>query len=144
MTAIPRLWSAFAPEALAAGALENVRLAPGPGVQATLWDPSRSGELVTPPSGWARSTRAIVSWNGTTPPGAWFELALRAGGGGHWTQYYPLAVWSSDPEGPRHACPGEGDGEGTVDTDTLKLARPAERLQIRVRFHPGAPGASPL
>lgn len=137
------LWTAFAREALAGGSFENVALDPGASLHARLLDPSSPGLLVAPPIRRAPFDRAIVSWNGSAPPGGRLELDVRAWIAERWTQFYPLAVWSSTPEGPRHSIPGHGDADGGIETDTLRLTRCAEALQICVRLVPGT-SASPV
>ncbi|HWQ09505.1 MAG TPA: C39 family peptidase, partial [Holophaga sp.] len=133
-------WTAFERISLPGAALENVGLEPAEALRARLVDPSRPGRLTTAPIRLGPFDRAIVSWNGTTPPGSRFELELRAEGPDKWTSFYPLAVWSGELDGPRSSCPGHEDGDGRIDTDVLKLVRPARALQIRVTFQPGASG----
>jgi len=136
------LWTAFDGLALAGSTLENVILEPGWTLRAALQDASRPGWLLSPEIGPGSFDRAVISWNGRTPPGGRLELDLRACRQGAWTGFYPLAVWSSDPEGPRHSCPDPGNPQGGIDTDTLRLHQPAEALQIRVSLR-GAGGNSP-
>jgi len=137
------LWTAFEGEALEGGTFENLTLGPGPGLRATLQDASRPGRLLSPELELGAFDRAIVSWNGTAPAEAWIELKLRARIEGVWTRFYPLALWSSAPEGPRHSQPENGDAEGGIATDTLRLNRLAEALQIQVTLARGT-GEGPV
>ena len=144
MPTSPFLWSCFDRAPLADASLENVSLGPGMSLRATLRDPTHPGLLLTPPLRNMAFDRAIVSWNGSTPLGSSLELDLRAEILGRWTKFYPLAVWSSQPDGPRHSSPGHGDENGCIDTDTLRLSHTAEALQTRVRLVPGRAGSSPV
>lgn len=88
---------------------------------------------------------AIVSWNAETPPGTWIEARLRALVGDRWTKEYVLGVWSLDPVGAlrRQSVADQGDPDGDVDTDTLKLRRPAAGYQVSFTLFSADPTVTP-
>jgi hypothetical protein len=137
------LWLGFEPQALHGASFEGLQLDPGDSLRVTLEPHATAGTLETAPIPARPFDTAIVSWNAEAPPGSWLELSLRARIGARWTQYYPLAVWSSDPE-KRHSFDAKGDADGGVQTDTLGLKRPASALQIRVVLRGAKPGGRPL
>ncbi|MFZ5477668.1 MAG: peptidase C39 family protein, partial [Myxococcota bacterium] len=74
----------------------------------------------------------VPSWNATTPAGTWISIQVQARVEGEWTAWYRLGVWASgDGDVTRHSFDGEGDGDGTVYTDTLFLERDATAVRIR-------------
>jgi hypothetical protein len=81
---------------------------------------------------------AIPSWNATTPSGTWVEVQLRAHVAGNWTKWYNLGVWADDDSTVRsHSVRSQGDANGSVATDTLRLTttRPAgDAFQLRLRL----------
>ncbi|MCL6526285.1 MAG: peptidase C39 family protein [Thermaceae bacterium] len=138
----PVLWLGFEAPALAGASLEGLAPSAGPGLGIRLKPGQARGTLETAPLPAPGFDTAIVSWNAETPAGSWLELFLRAQLDSHWTPYYPLAVWSSDPQ-KRHSFEASGDPEGQIQTDTLVLRYPASALQIRVVLHSTAAGVSP-
>lgn len=74
----------------------------------------------------------VVSWNADLPGGAVLRAEARAIYPDHETKLYNLGMWSDDRAGPRESLNGQRDVDGDVKTDTLVLARPAERIQIRI------------
>ncbi len=75
----------------------------------------------------------IASWNADTPDGAYLKVEVRALYPTSATKYYTMGLWSSNPgRHPRESVRGQGDADGTVETDTLTLARPSVRFQVRV------------
>jgi hypothetical protein len=82
---------------------------------------------------------AIGSWNAGTPAGTWVETLVRARLGSRWTKWYNLGIWAeTDGAVQRHSVNQQGDADGTVAVDTLKLAfkkkDPANAYQLRVRL----------
>jgi len=91
-----------------------------------------------------RFTAAIPSWNVVTPRGSWLEVRLRARAAGRWTAWYDLGHWSPQLDsGQRHSVKNQRDKNAQVDTDTLKLKRPADGIQIAVTLHGNDRGALP-
>ncbi|PYJ04010.1 MAG: hypothetical protein DME25_10680 [Verrucomicrobia bacterium] len=85
----------------------------------------------------------IVSWNAEMPAGAYLKVEARAVYPDCATRYYTMGLWSADPAlHPRESVPHQKDTDGDVSTDTLKLKRPCERLQIRLTMG-GDEGAKP-
>ncbi len=84
---------------------------------------------------------AVLSWNADAPPGTSLRLELRIRDDAGWSGWYAMGEWG--PEGGR-SVPGQADGRGRVDVDTLKLNGTANALQYRARFSTSTPGASPL
>ncbi len=81
----------------------------------------------------------IASWNADMPTDAYLKVEIRAIYSGHATKYYTMGLWSGDPSRhPRTSVPKQKDADGNVDTDTLVLAQPAERFQLRLTL--GASG----
>ena len=77
----------------------------------------------------------IPSWNADTPELSRIEMFLRAKSGGEWSCWFALGEWCSGSASfRRRSIDGQDDADGTVKTDTLVLASPAEALQMRVRF----------
>jgi len=75
----------------------------------------------------------IASWNADMPATSHLKVEVRAIYPDHATKYYTMGLWSADPtRHPRESVPSQKDADGDVDTDTLMLARPAERFQIRL------------
>jgi len=136
------LWLGFDAAALSGSSLEGLQMASGSALRISLGENATTGTLETAPLPAHAFDTAIVSWNAETPSGTWLELSLRAKLGSSWTQYYPLAVWSSDPQ-QRHSFTDKGDAEGGIQTDTLELKQSASSLQIRVVLHSSKPGVSP-
>src|SRR5688500_15291604 len=83
-------------------------------------------------------TEAIASWNASTPAGTWMETLVRARVGARWTKWYNLGVWAeAGPTVERHSVNAQGDADGTVAVDTLRLVYkkkdPANAYQVKVR-----------
>jgi len=75
----------------------------------------------------------IASWNADTPGASSLKIEARGVYPDGPTRYYILGLWSSDPtRSPRESVPGQQDDAGKVMTDTLALARPCGRVQLRV------------
>jgi hypothetical protein len=67
------------------------------------------------------------------PDSAYLKLEARAFYPTGPTKYFTLGLWSIDPSrSPRESVPGQKDQHGDVSTDTLILARPSDRLQLRL------------
>ena len=103
----------------------------------------RVGEATSPltPTGFG-FTRAVPSWNATTPPGTWIEVSARAQVGGRLTRFYNLGVWAQDTSTvERHSVDGQRDDDARVAVDTLVLNRatPAAAVQLRVRLFSARP-----
>jgi len=77
----------------------------------------------------------VPSWNAVTRAGSWVTLEVRADVGGRWTRYYSFGRWTSGKEPARASLNGQGDADGDVLTDTLRLKRPGVRVQYRVRLY---------
>jgi hypothetical protein len=80
-----------------------------------------------------RWNELIASWNADMPAAAYLKVEVRALYPGRATKYYTMGLWSGDPAlHPRESVKSQQDADGDVDTDTLQLRQPAERLQLRV------------
>ena len=119
-------------DSLASARMSAVTLEQSRWLRATLTPGNRTGTLETAAIIQQPFDRAVVSWNALTPTGAALEIAVRARIGSRWTRYYRVARWSSDPLLERRSFAAQRDGDGFLDTDTLKLTRPGNALQIRV------------
>ena len=80
-----------------------------------------------------RWNELVPSWNAQTPESTYLKIEARALYLTRATKFYTLGLWSSNPAiFPRESVPGQKDEDGDVSTDTLKLLRGADRLQIRL------------
>ena len=86
----------------------------------------------------------IVSWNADAGTGTFLKIEARAISSGHTTRYYQLGDWSPDNQVfKRTSVRGQKDADGDVKTDTLILAQPAEKVQIRLTLG-GTKGMRPV
>jgi len=101
----------------------------------------RAGETVlTSPEIHARIAwnELIASWNAKMPADSYLKVEVRAIYPDRATKFYTMGLWSGDPAlHPRESVPKQKDADGDVDTDTLVLTQPAERLQLRVTLGGG-------
>ncbi len=123
--------------------LLRVQLGTGVALNASLMAGQRSGILESPAIARRPFDRAVISWNAITPIGTWLEIAVRARIGSHWSRYYRIATWSSDPRLERRSFAGERDASGSLDTDTLKLTDAGNAVQIRITFNTSLTGQTP-
>ena len=80
----------------------------------------------------------IASWNVELKPGASLKMEVRAIYPEHATKWFNLGLWSADPmQQPRQSVKRQKDADGDVDTDTLLLNKPTERVQVRVTLDSG-------
>lgn len=109
---------------------------PDPGTPLT-----KSFAPLTPGFAW---NQAIVSWNVENPATAALKVEARAWRGDVPTKWYTLAEWAADTtKAPRVSVKGQKDADGDVDTDTLVLKAPADRLELRATLTNLADGARP-
>jgi Peptidase_C39 like family len=89
-------------------------------------------------------TTAVASWDVRTPGGSWIETRLRVRIGAHFTRWYEMGHWSETTVGGhRHSVKAQADADGTVETDTLELRKPADAWQVQVLMHAGPSGDLP-
>jgi hypothetical protein len=75
----------------------------------------------------------IASWNAETPKATYLRVEVRARYPAGPTKYYSMGLWSAETNRyPRESVLHQKDADGDVVTDTLKLKRPCDRLQIRL------------
>lgn len=75
----------------------------------------------------------VVSWNATAPSGTYVKIEARGIYPDHATKFYTMGLWSEDvSRHPRESVRQQKDADGNVSTDTLILAKPGARAQIRV------------
>ncbi len=80
----------------------------------------------------------IASWNVGMSADANLKIEARAIYSDQRTKWFTLGLWSTDPaKHPRESVRGQQDADGKVDTDTLVLKEPAERVQLRVTLNGG-------
>jgi hypothetical protein len=78
-------------------------------------------------------TELIASWNMEPVEGSYLKVEARAIYPDRATKYYTMGLWSLNPQRhPRESVPNQKDADGDVLTDTLKLSRPSDRVQIRL------------
>lgn len=122
----------------ARGKLHNVVLDPDGTLR--LATGATAGTLESAPVEAAPFTELLPSWNALTPAGTWLTLEARAQVNGRWTGYYSFGRWSGDAG--RTSLEGQGDADGDLLTDTLRLKKSAQRYQYRLTLS-GQAGASP-
>ena len=87
---------------------------------------------------------AVVSWNVENPAAAEVKVEARAWRGETPTKWYTVADWAADAaKAPRVSVEGQKDADGDVDTDTLVLKAPADRLELKATLHTLAEGPRP-
>lgn len=75
----------------------------------------------------------IASWNADLATDAALKLEVRAIYPGRATKWFTMALWSAEPtRHPRESVRQQQDEDGNVDTDTLLLKLPAQRVQLRL------------
>lgn len=80
-----------------------------------------------------RFTQAIPSWNVDRPQVAAVKVELRAHTETGLSKWFVLADWAYDAKlQPRVSVTGQKDPDGNVLTDTLVLAKPSEKIDLRV------------
>ncbi len=138
--AAPQLWQAFTTTAMKHSTLEKLKLGTGTDLKVKLERTAKTGSLETgiiP----VNADTAIASWNALTPDNTYLEVEVRAQIGTRWTGYYKIARWNNVGEKYSFAIPANADGR--VSTDTLKLKKTAQALQLRISFHSSVAGVSP-
>jgi hypothetical protein len=101
---------------------------------------SWTSPVVTPGFG---LTELIASWNATTPPGTWVEVAMAGQTDlGTTTKWYVLGRWSSGDDTAagdihRTSVPAQGDTNGSVAVDTFVAGtgRSLDRWQLKVTLY---------
>jgi hypothetical protein len=107
----------------------NFAKAPGPAPGETIL----TSPEIKSPNHW---NELVVSWNAS--PGAYLKVEARALYPDHVTKFYTLGLWSQNPAlHPRASVHGQKDRDGTVQTDTLILIKPATKAQIRITLGGG-------
>jgi len=75
----------------------------------------------------------IVSWNAELASGTSLKVEARAIYSDRTSKWFNLGLWSTNPaRNPRASVKGQKDNDGDVDTDTLMLKQPTDKLQVRV------------
>jgi hypothetical protein len=94
-------------------------------------------ERITPPVSW---DQLVASWNFRGAPTQTVTIEARAFYPNHETKWYILGRWALQPAEPsaRASVKNQKDKDGTVDTDVLKLNKPATSAQLRITFEGGA------
>lgn len=91
-------------------------------------------------------SRAVPSWNATTPARTWIQVELRARRqDARETTWYVLGRWASgDADFHRTSVPGQGDKDGSVAIDTFVPKQAMVAYQLRLTFYREAgSGAAP-
>ncbi len=87
----------------------------------------------------------IASWNMEATNDAPLRIDVRAFHDDHVTKWFTMGLWSADAvKHPRESVRGQKDSDGDVDTDTLVLTRPADRVQVRLTVAGGSEGKIPI
>jgi len=86
----------------------------------------------------------ILSWNADAPTNSYIRFEVRAFYRARASRYYTIALWTPTPgKHPRASIPNQRDEQGKVDTDTLVLDQPCDRLQLRITLG-GPPAEKPI
>ena len=139
--AAPQLWQAFSKAAMKHATFQKTTFGTGTDLKVTLEKNAKSGSLETGIIPTPNADTAIASWNAITPENTWLEIEIRAQIGTHWTRYYKIAKWSS--LGEKHSFTTEHDKDGRINTDTLKLVKAAQAVQLRVHLNSSVAGITP-
>ncbi|WP_157621887.1 peptidase C39 family protein [Serinicoccus hydrothermalis] len=81
--------------------------------------------------------RLIASWNALTPVGTWVQVEVRAyrPSTSRWTKYFNMGIWTeTNATIGRRSVAGQGNADGTVETDLLKLAGGAAYTRFQYRL----------
>jgi hypothetical protein len=73
----------------------------------------------------------VLSWNANVPEGCYLVLEARAIYLSGPTKWYNMGRWSVGDGHPRESVLKQRDQHGDVETDTLILRNPTDRLQVR-------------
>jgi hypothetical protein len=85
----------------------------------------------------------VVSWN--VSQGVYLKVEAGVIYPDRATKFYTLGSWCDDPSRhPRESMKGQADADGDVHTDTLVLAKPAVKAQLRLTAGGGVEGQSSL
>lgn len=75
----------------------------------------------------------VISWNADLKPTDWLEVKARAIYPDHTTKWFTFGQWSVAPQiHERASVKRQRDADGTMDTDTLILEQPVNRVQVRI------------
>ncbi|HNQ74472.1 MAG TPA: C39 family peptidase [Verrucomicrobiota bacterium] len=75
----------------------------------------------------------VISWNAEAQPTDWLEVKARALYPDHATKWFTFGQWSGAPGiHARASVKHQEDVEGHMDTDTLILQQPVNRLQVQI------------
>jgi hypothetical protein len=90
----------------------------------------------------------VTSWDATTPAGTWLQLHARVQQGSTWTDWMPLAVWSTDATTLQRRSHKDADAEQApvwVDTDSIVMApgQPASAYQLEATLFSQSATVSP-
>lgn len=106
--------------------LSQFTKSPGPGADEIIYT---SPEITTR----VEWDELIASWNADVPADAWLKIEVRALLPQRATKWFTMGLWSGDPvKHPRESVRRQKGDDGDVDTDTLQLSQPAQRVQMRV------------
>ena len=86
-------------------------------------------------------SRAIVSWNATTPPGTWIDVELQARTEARReTAWFVMGRWASDDSGFRRtSVPGQEDPDASVAVDVFVAEQPMQAYRLRLTLHGETP-----
>jgi hypothetical protein len=85
----------------------------------------------------------ILSWNATAPTNSYIKFEARTFYRARTSRYYTLALWTPTPgKHLRTSVPNQRDEQGRMDTDTLLLDQPCDRVQLRITLG-GPPAEKP-
>lgn len=77
----------------------------------------------------------VVSWNATTPPGSYVTIHIRARSGGFWSRRFTVAIWNRDNRPvQRMSVNGQKDDIAAMDTDVLRLKKPADAFRVSAKL----------
>src|SRR5690606_24717105 len=108
----------------------------------TLAPGSVEGVLESPAFTLPAFTELVASWNSSTPPGTFVELAVQVRAGGGWPRRFTYGRWADGDADPG-SLPGQRDEPGVLDVDLLGVLNGTADA-VGSRLDLGRTGAGPL
>lgn len=108
----------------------------------TLAPGSVEGVLESPAFTLPAFTELVASWNSSTPPGTFVELAVQVRTGGGWSRWFTYGRWA-DGGANTGSVPAQRDEHAVLDVDLLRVLNGTADA-VRFRLHLGRTGAGPL
>ena len=77
----------------------------------------------------------VVSWNAVAPLGSYLSIYAQGRIDGEWTKWYVMGIWNRGGcTQARTSVKGQGDDNGTVDCDVMKLTKLADAFRVKIEL----------